>query len=302
MTYSIVAWDARTGMTGVAVATKHLAVGSLVPHARAGVGAVATQASTNPYLGPWALDRLEQVHGHLRDALPAARRPWMSAVQESDSMRASESGSEAQAVLDSLLQDDPGRDSRQVHLVDASGRCAAWTGSLCGAWAGHLCGDGFSTAGNFLTGPEPLEAMARVYSDGGDTPFLERLLLALEAGEAAGGDRRGRQSAAVLVMQHESYPLHDYRVDHHDDPLSTLRLIIREASQPYYTEFREQLPSTRLLTGASALELETAAAGEDPQPSDSSAGSAKPRSSPWTAWLRPRWLGLPDRSSPGRVA
>ncbi|MFO8238932.1 MAG: DUF1028 domain-containing protein, partial [Prochlorococcaceae cyanobacterium] len=126
MTFSIVAWDALTGMTGVGVATKHLAVGSLVPHARPGVGAVATQANTNPYFGPWGLDRLEQLQR--------------------------ESGGEqgAEQVLASLLRDDPGRDGRQLMLVDAHGRSAAWTGPDCAGIAAHRCYPGFAVAGNFL--------------------------------------------------------------------------------------------------------------------------------------------------------
>ncbi|MEA5475643.1 DUF1028 domain-containing protein [Synechococcus sp. CCY9201] len=220
MTYSIVAWDPSTGMTGVAVATKHLAVGSLVPHARAGVGAVATQSSTNPLLGPWGLDRLTLLRG----------TPQPVSV--------------AQTVLDSLMQDDPGRDHRQVHLVDADGRAAAWTGAHCGGWAGHHTGEGYSVAGNFLTGPEPVQAMAAAYEAAlaADLPFSERLMRALEAGEAAGGDHRGRQSAALYVMHQELYPLHDFRVDHHPDPLVALREILAETTQPYYTSFRDTLP------------------------------------------------------------
>jgi uncharacterized Ntn-hydrolase superfamily protein len=221
MTYSIVAWDEATGMTGVAVATKHLAVGSLVPHARAGVGAVATQANTNPYLGCWGLDRLESYQRHSGGTLGARE------------------------TLDSLLQDDPGRDGRQVHLVDARGNSAAWTGPECAGHAGHICFDGYSVAGNYLTGPEPLEAMARGYREALDQgqPFELRLLRAIEACDMAGGDRRGRQSAALLVMHRESYPLFDFRVDHHPDPLRMMGEILEQTRQSYYVNFRATLPT-----------------------------------------------------------
>ena len=222
MTFSIVAWDASTGMTGVGVATKHLAVGSLVPHARAGVGAVATQASTNPYFGPWALDRLEQLE------------------------RQSQGELGAEAVLESLLRDDPGRDGRQVMLVDAQGRSAAWTGSDCAGIAAHRCYPGFAVAGNYLASDLVLLAKAEAYmaAERQGLSLEERLLRALEAGEAHGGDHRGRQSAALLVMHQESYPHVDFRVDHHPEPLVALREILAETRHEYYTGFRGGLPTT----------------------------------------------------------
>jgi Uncharacterized conserved protein len=222
MTYSIVAWDRETGQTGVAVATKHLAVGSLVPHARAGVGAVATQANTNPYFGPWGLDRLEQLQRQ----------------------SAGEQG--AEQVLASLLRDDPGRDGRQVHLVDAQGRSAAWTGPDCAGIAGHRCYPGFSVAGNFLASELVLLAMAEAYmaAERQVLPMEERLLRALEAGETHGGDHRGRQSAALLVMHREVYPQIDFRVDHNPAPLPALREILAETRRDYYTSFRAGLPES----------------------------------------------------------
>ncbi|WP_228008955.1 DUF1028 domain-containing protein [Cyanobium sp. LEGE 06113] len=236
MTYSIVAWDRPTGMTGVGVATRHLAVGSLVPHARSGVGAVATQASTNPYFGPWGLDRLEQLQ--------------------------LQSGGElgAEAVLESLLQDDPGRDGRQVHLVDSQGRTAAWTGPDCAGLAAHRCYPGFSVAGNYLASELVLLAMAEAYmaAERHGLALEERLMAALEAAEAHGGDYRGRQSAALLVMHQESYPHIDFRVDHHPEPLLALREILAETSETYYTGFRATLPTT--LGVAQTAELPSAAA------------------------------------------
>jgi uncharacterized Ntn-hydrolase superfamily protein len=222
MTFSIVAWDETTGMTGVGVATKHLAVGSLVPHARPGVGAVATQANTNPYFGPWGLDRLEKLQ------------------------RQSGGVEGAEEVLTSLLRDDPGRDGRQVMLVDAQGRSAAWTGPNCAGIAAHRCYPGFAVAGNFLASDLVLLAMAEAYM-GAERQGLaleQRLLLALEAGEAHGGDHRGRQSAALLVMHQEIYPHADFRVDHHCEPLRALRDILEETGHAYYTGFRAGLPTT----------------------------------------------------------
>ncbi|MEX1316267.1 MAG: DUF1028 domain-containing protein [Synechococcaceae cyanobacterium] len=222
MTFSIVAWDGLSGMTGVGVATKHLAVGSLVPHARPGVGAVATQANTNPYFGPWGLDRLEQLQ------------------------RRGEADQGADEVLASLLHDDPGRDGRQVMLVDARGRSAAWTGPDCAGIAAHRCYPGFAVAGNFLASDLVLLAMAEAYmaAEREGVSLEERLLLALEAGEAHGGDHRGRQSAALLVMHQESYPHCDFRVDHHPEPLVALRGILAETERAYYTGFRAGLPTT----------------------------------------------------------
>lgn len=221
MTYSIVAWDEATGMTGVAVATCHLAVGSLVPHARSGVGAIATQANTNPYLGYWGLERLEQLQSH---------GPGESAAAD---------------VLESLLQDDPGRDGRQVQIVDALGGTAAWTGPGCAGHAGHLCFEGYSVAGNYLRGREPLEAMARAFREamGQGLPFEQRLLRAIEACEKEGGDVRGRQSASLLVMHRERYPLFDFRVDHHPDPVGSLKKILLQTQKRYYTDFRATLPT-----------------------------------------------------------
>jgi uncharacterized Ntn-hydrolase superfamily protein len=221
MTFSIVAWDPTTGMTGVAVATKHLAVGALVPHAKAGVGAIATQAQTNPLLGIWGLQLLE------------SRRAAESVV----------SPDSTQTVLDILLQNDGDRHQRQVHLVDHYGHTAAWTGADCEDWAGHLTFDGVSVAGNMLVGPAVLEAMAAAYHQGKGQSLGERLMRALEAGDAAGGDKRGRQSAALYVMDQAVYPHLDLRVDHHDDPIGLLRTLHDEAHKDYYQSFRQTMPA-----------------------------------------------------------
>jgi len=221
MTFSIVAWDPDTGMTGVAVATKHLAVGALVPHVKAGIGAIATQAQTNPLLGIRGLHILERrtAHEQMYHEAPA------------------------HAVIDILLRDDDQRDERQVHLVDHTGQTAAWTGKDCVDWAGHFTYQNFSVAGNMLVGEQTLLAMAETYLYAQQEEFCDRLIRALEAGESAGGDKRGRQSAALYVMHEEAYPHLDLRVDHHADPVGELRYLFEESRKEYYQSFRRSMPS-----------------------------------------------------------
>ena len=219
MTFSIVAWDEETGMTGVAVATKHLAVGALVPHVEAGVGAIATQAETNPLLGIHGLEMLKG-QGRLHVA-------------------------SAEETLQRLLFDDPGREQRQLHMVDRYGQTAAWTGKDCIGWAGHLTFAGFSVAGNMLVSEATVQAMADAYEQFRARDFCDRLLLALEAGDAAGGDKRGRQSAALRVMYADSYPYLDLRVDHHARPIVQLRETFGESRKDYYQSFRLGMPSNR---------------------------------------------------------
>lgn len=200
MTFSIVAIDNNTGETGVAVASKFLAVGAVVPWARAGAGAVATQAWANLSYGPGGLDLLAQGH-------PADR------------------------VVRMLTEPDDKRDHRQVGVVDQSGRSAAWTGSECYNWAGHRSGDGFTCQGNILASEAVVAALAETYTRA-DDPFPERLLTALEAGQAAGGDRRGQQSAALYVAKEKgSYGgwldrAIDLRVDDHPAPIGELRKLL----------------------------------------------------------------------------
>jgi uncharacterized Ntn-hydrolase superfamily protein len=191
MTWSIVARDPATGAFGVAVATRFFAVGALCPAADGGVGALATQALINPLFGPRGL-RL------LRDDIPARQ------------------------VLDALLASDPGAASRQLHVQDARGGIAAYTGDECMPWCGHAVHDGFSVAGNMLAGPDVLADTARAYAAGAALPFARRLVEAMKAGEAAGGDRRGRQSASLRIHTTEEYPALDLRVDDHPDPLGEL--------------------------------------------------------------------------------
>jgi uncharacterized Ntn-hydrolase superfamily protein len=204
MTWSIVARD-DSGAFGVAVATKFFAVGALCPHARSAVGALSTQALVNPLYGAHGLDLLGQ-------------------------------GIAPAEVVKSLTGPDEGRDHRQLHLIDARGRIAAHTGAACIDWCGHTIRDGFSVAGNMLAGPRVIEDTAIAYEAGGARPFAERLLAAMAAGEAAGGDKRGKQAAALLIYTTEVYPFLDLRVDDHDEPLAELRRLYdksRERFQPF---------------------------------------------------------------------
>ena len=196
MTFSIVASDIQEGQLGVAVASKFLAVGAVVPWLRAEVGAIATQALANTLYGPDGL-------AHMRD------------------------GASAREALDALLAADSGSDDRQAGIVDARGRGATHTGQRCMPWAGGRTGAGYAVQGNILTGPDVVDAMAEAYeASSGD--LADRLLLALAAGDAAGGDRRGRQSAAIAVVAPaggyggNDDRLVDLRVDDHRDPVSEL--------------------------------------------------------------------------------
>jgi uncharacterized Ntn-hydrolase superfamily protein len=200
-TFSIVAADVAAGEVGVAVQSKYFSVGSVVPWARAGVGAVATQAAGIAGYGPQILTLLE--HG---------RSP--------------------QDALDEALSDDPGRQTRQLGVVTASGTAAAWTGEECNEWAGHVVGDGFAAQGNILAGEEVVREMARAYEEA-SRPLAERLLAALEAGQAAGGDRRGQQSAAIVVertggadRRERIDRICDLRVEDHERPIEELRRLL----------------------------------------------------------------------------
>ena len=192
MTWSIVAHDRETGEIGIGVATKFFAVGALVPHVEPGVGAVATQALVNPFYGI-------------------------------DGMKLLRAGLTAPDAMARLLELDAGREARQVHMIDAQGRGIAHTGSTCVDWAGHVVGEGFSVAGNMLAGPQVVQATAEAFAGARGRPLAERFLIALEAGEAVGGDKRGKQSAAIRVHTTEPWPALDIRVDDHPDPLPELR-------------------------------------------------------------------------------
>jgi uncharacterized Ntn-hydrolase superfamily protein len=210
-TFSIVAYDATSGMLGVAISTRVPAVGAVCPFARAGVGAISTQAWTNPLLGVDGLDLLEQ-------------------------------GNSAEVTLQKLLDADPDPEMRQVIAVDKEGRSAAHTGSEADPWKGHRTGDGYAVAGNMLVGEETITAMAEAFEASADEPLSERLLRALESGQAAGGDKRGRQSAALFVVKSESYPYLDLRVDEHPDPVAELRRVY-EVAKRELLPFVEAMPT-----------------------------------------------------------
>ena len=219
MTFSIVARDGSNGRFGVAVATCHLAVGSTVPHIRSGVGAVATQAHTNPYLGICGLERLEQC-------------------------------ADANKVLETLLLDDSHRDRRQFHLIDHQGRTACWTGPNCGDWAGHRHRQDCSVAGNFLVGESVLLAMEETFLASDPSWKLgRRLMHALQAGEAAGGDRRAASStsSALQISGDAAFPLLDLRVDYHDQAVRELMAIYERSQDLWAQQWRDELSELRTL-------------------------------------------------------
>lgn len=202
MTWSIIARDRASGQFGVAVTTRSLAVGGLVPHGAGRLGALATQARVNPLWGV-------------------------------DGMRLLAEGRRAREVVEFLTRPDAGAIKRQMHVIDAQGGTFAHTGADCVDWAGHVAGDGVSVAGNMLAGPNVVEATLTAFEKGADLPFGDRLITALDAGQAAGGDKRGRQSAAIRLWGGEPYAILDLRIDDHSDPLVELRRLYDLAQQRY---------------------------------------------------------------------
>ncbi len=213
MTWSIVAKDNATGQFAIAVATRFFAVGAHVPYIAARVGAIATQALVNPYYGIDGIKLLRE-------------------------------GRAPRDIIETLTAADAGHESRQLHIMDASGRIAAYTGRDCVAWCGHLEGDGFSIAGNMLAGAGVLEDTAKAYVAHENMPFARRLIAAMRAGEAAGGDKRGRQSAALLIYGEEEWSDLDLRVDDHADPLAELERL-EAVSRERWVHFRQYLPSRK---------------------------------------------------------
>jgi uncharacterized Ntn-hydrolase superfamily protein len=226
MTWSIIARDA-SGAFGIAIASRFFAVGALCPGARSGIGAVATQALVNPMYARAALDALAQ-------GVPPAR------------------------ILEQVTAADEGRAHRQLHLIGSHGRGAAYTGASCVDWCGHTAGENFSVAGNMLAGPQVIDATAHAWGANHKLPFADRLITALAAGEAQGGDKRGKQAAALLVYTTEDYPALDLRVDDAAEPLQELRRLY-EKSLERYQPFTACLPS-RLrpagITNRSVIEAE----------------------------------------------
>jgi uncharacterized Ntn-hydrolase superfamily protein len=213
MTWSIIARDPLTGQIGIAVATKFFAVGARVPHIAPGIGGVATQALSNPYYG----------------------------IDGITLLRAGKSPQDAIALL---VAGDDGRESRQLHIMDASGRIAAHTGRECVDWCGHVEGNGFSIAGNMLAGAQVLDETAKAFVAYESLPFAQRLIAAMMAGEAAGGDKRGKQSAALLIHGSEEWSDLDLRVDDHADPLAELARL-ELVSRERWVHFRQFLPTRK---------------------------------------------------------
>lgn len=203
-TYSIVAFDEKTGDLGVAVQSKFFGVGTVVPFAKTGVGAIATQAAANVRYGP-------------------------------EGLRLLEGGKSPEETLRTLTEADGGRESRQCGIVDAKGSAASFTGGKCPPFAGHRTGKHFAVQGNILAGPEVLQAMVDAFESAkkaGDSELADWLVAAIQAGEDAGGDRRGRQSAALLVVRDgagyggASDRYIDLRVDDHRDPTHELARLL----------------------------------------------------------------------------
>jgi len=213
MTWSIIARDPATGQIGIAVATRFFAVGARVPHIAPGIGGVATQPLVNPYYGI-------------------------------DGLRLLREGRSPSEVVDALIAADNGRESRQLHVMDIKGRIAAHTGRECIDWCGHIQGDGFSIAGNMLAGAAVLDDTARAYAANASLPFAQRLIAAMKAGEAAGGDKRGKQSAALLIHGEEEWSDLDLRVDDHADPLAELERL-EQVSRERWVHFRPFMPTRK---------------------------------------------------------
>jgi uncharacterized Ntn-hydrolase superfamily protein len=199
-TYSIAACDLEARQWGVAVQSKFLAVGSVVPWAEPEVGAIATQAYANPSYGPDGLALLRE-------------------------------GSSASEVVERLTSEDDGRDQRQLGVIDGQGRSASWTGPHCIHWAGHRTGPGYAAQGNILVGEETVAGLEATFEANPQLPLAQRLIECLAAAQAAGGDQRGQQSAALLVVRRNggyaglSDVLVDLRVDDHEQPIQELRRI-----------------------------------------------------------------------------
>ncbi|MCK0168183.1 DUF1028 domain-containing protein [Jannaschia sp. S6380] len=215
MTFSLIGRD-DDGAIGLIVASKFFACGAVVP-CLSGRVAVASQAFCNPVWGTEGRARMEAGEG-------------------------------AEAVLADLVARDEGRAIRQAHLMDAEGRFAAHTGADCVDWAGHLIREDHSVAGNMLTGPNVIEATSEAYAAGGGKPFPERLLFAMRAGEAAGGDRRGRQAAGLTIHRGEAHAWLDLRADDDADPLSELGRLW-DVAQERYVPFSEGMPTEDRFSG-----------------------------------------------------
>lgn len=210
-TFSITARCPQTGMLGTAVCTAIPGVGGLASFGKAGTGAVSTQSFVNPYLGI-------------------------------DSLSLMTEGKSAREALETVLAADPGRETRQLAVVDAAGNAAGHTGSECIPWHGHLVGDGYVVAANMMVDEKTTAAMVAAFEASTGEPLPERLLKALEAGDATGGDFRGRQSASLLVYKTEEYPYVSLRVDENMQPVQELRRIF-ETCRTQLLPLMDAMPS-----------------------------------------------------------
>ncbi len=210
MTFSIAARDPVSGAVGIAVASRFFACGAMVPYVSAR-SAFASQAFINPLWGIDGLPRLDE-------------------------------GQAPETVLASLVEQDLGQANRQAHMIGPDGRIAQHTGAECVPWAGHCKAENVSIAGNMLAGPAVIESMLAAWHAASDQSLAERLLTAMEAGEAAGGDKRGRQAAALLVHEGQPYPALDLRVDDHAEPLPELRRLLA-VSEERFALFRPAMPT-----------------------------------------------------------
>jgi len=201
MTWSIIARTAD-GTFGVAIASRFFAVGALCVHTRRGVGALSTQALMNPLYGPAGIELLAD-------------------------------GVAPEEIVARLTDADEGRAQRQLHVIGAHGRAAAYTGKHCIDWCGHRVHEDFSVAGNMLVGTDVIDATVAAYAAGAGLPLAERLIAAMDAGERAGGDRRGRQAAALRIHGDEDYPSLDLRVDDHAEPLAELRRLYEKSLERF---------------------------------------------------------------------
>ena len=215
MTYSLIARDSD-GSIGLIVASKFFACGAVVPFLSDTV-AVASQAFCNPVWGTEGRARMM-------------------------------AGEAAQDVLDDLVARDEGRAIRQAHMMDGQGRFAAHTGADCVDWAGHLIAADHSVAGNMLAGPRVIEATSEAYAQGSDLSFATRLIKAMQAGEAAGGDKRGRQAAGLVIHRGQSHAWLDLRADDHAAPLGELERLW-DVAQERYVHFAKDMPTAERFSG-----------------------------------------------------
>lgn len=211
MTWSLIARDAGSGRIGLAAASRFFALGARIPFLEGRVGAVASQALVNPLYGRKGLDLLRR-------------------------------GRSARETVEALVAADAGREARQVHVMDNAGRSFAFTGAECIDWCGHMASDACSAAGNMLAGPAVLEKTIETFEARTDLAFPQRLIVALRAGEDSGGDKRGRQSACLVVFSDQDYSDLDLRVDDHANPIGELARL-EEVSRERWVHFLRVLPT-----------------------------------------------------------